>query len=385
MKNILSIIAVIIIFYSCKNNNNNSVSAQKITEANASFHFTPLSKQEQAHYRAVIEKKYQQLFPNNATNFSGQILIAKNGTVLFEKYVGLQDFYKHAPMTENSSLHLASISKTFTAVAVLRLYEQGRIKLEDIVQKYFPSFPYKDITIQQLLSHRSGLPNYLYVMDKNWDKKKLASNQDIIDFLTINKPPIAAYPNRRFQYCNTNYILLASIVEKITRQSFPDYMRDSIFLPLDMKDTYVFSKKDSAKYIPTFSASRPYPMDPYDGSYGDKNVFSTVRDLLKWDKSFYSHALLKPETIALSYEPQSVEKASTHNYGLGWRMINNNNNSKIIYHNGKWHGTNSVFVRMIQDSAVIILIGNKENRNIYRGKEFMSIFSQKYDSLHTKD
>ncbi|MCU7693425.1 serine hydrolase domain-containing protein [Haoranjiania flava] len=372
--------------FACKDGNQSKQTKHKkkwsIAQQNDSFRFAPLSESQKNSYTNAIQSKFDSLFPGE--RFNGQILIAKNGVILFEKYQGYHDFRSKTPITPHTPLHLASISKTFTGVALLRLFEQGRVSLDDTIQKFFPMLPYHGVTVRDLLSHRSGIPNYLYVMDKGWDKKKLASNMDIINFMVDNKVPKAANPNRVFQYCNTNYIILASIIEQITKQNFPDYMRDSIFLPLGMKDTYVFSKKDSANYVETYSTTRGFPMDPYDASYGDKNVYSTVQDLLKWDKSFYSAVLLRPETIRMSYMPLSNERPSVHNYGLGWRMLNNPTGDTVIYHNGMWHGTNSVFTRLVQDSAVIIIIGNKTNKNIYKGKEFARIFSKShnYDILN---
>lgn len=124
-------------------------------------------------------------------------------------------------------------------------------------------------------------------------------------------------------------------------------------------------------------------MDPYDGSYGDKNVFTTVRDLLKWDMALYTADFLKPQTIQLSFEPLSHERPSVHNYALGWRTIQSPHGDTLIYHNGFWHGTNAVFTRFVKDTAVVIIIGNKQNRNIYKGKEFGNIFSrQKNYEIH---
>lgn len=336
--------------------------------------FNPLTDAQKNYYQLEIQKKFDSLFPGET--FNGEILIAKNGEILFEKYQGYHDFKNKTPITENTPLHVASVSKPLTGAAILKLYEEDKLSLDDSVQVYIRDFPYHGITIRNLLSHRSGLPNYLYFMDKDWDKKRMASNQDIINFMIEQKVPRTASPDRAFQYCNTNYILLALIVEKITGMDFPTYMKKNIFEPLGMNNTYVFSKIDSAHYIETYSVSRPFPMDHYDCSYGDKNVYTTVRDLLKWDNVLYTGDFLKPQTIALSYQALSHERPSIHNYGLGWRMINSPAGDTVIYHNGFWHGTNAVFTRFVQDTAVVIIIGNKQNRNIYKGKEFGNIFSK---------
>ena len=287
-------------------------------------------------------------------------------------------------MTPTTSLHIASTSKTFTGMTLLRLWEQGRVSLDDDMHKFFPNFPYNGITVKQLLSHRSGLPNYLNFMDKGWDKHQKATNQDVLNFMIQNKPPIAALPNRRFQYCNTNFLLLALIIEKITRQPFPQYMKDSVFTPLGLANTYVFSIKDADDYVPTYSFSRPFPMDHLDCTYGDKNVYSTARDLLKWDKALYKGRFVKKSTLEMAYEPRSNESRSEHNYGYAWRMLIKPD-QKIIYHNGFWHGTNTCFTRLIQDTVTIIVIGNKTNGNIYRCKEIATMLTGKEDNSETDE
>lgn len=371
---LLILFSAIGIFISCNNENQDKTHIFKKKQKEEKSIFNPVSQEQKNFYTAEIQKKFDSLFPGES--FNGQILIAKNGEILFEKYQGYHDFKIKSPITENTPLHVASVSKTLTGAAVMKLYEEGKLSLDDSVQVYIPDFPYHGITIKNLLSHRSGLPNYLYFMDKDWDKKRLASNQDIINFMIEHKVPRTASPDMAFQYCNTNYILLALLVEIISGQDFPTYMKENVFKPLGMDNSYVFSKKDSANYIETYSVSRGFPMDPYDGSYGDKNVFTTVRDLLKWDMALYTADFLKPQTIQLSFEPLSHERPSVHNYALGWRTIQSPHGDTLIYHNGFWHGTNAVFTRFVKDTAVVIIIGNKQNRNIYKGKEFGNIFSR---------
>lgn len=342
------------------------------------FTFRKLSANEVAYWNTQVENYYTK---NLAPGFNGSILVAKNGQVVFEKYVGVINFATKEAITENSSFHLASISKTFTGMAILKMIEEGRLGLDDPLQKFFPELPYKGITIHMLLDHRSGLPNYLDFMDSIWDKKRKATNEDVLQFMIVHKPALQAQPDRVFHYCNTNFMLLAMVLEKITKQSYPEYMRDSLFIPLGMKQTYVFSSKDTLSYIPTYMGNRPYPMDHLDCTYGDKNIYSTVNDLLLWDKSLYQHTYINKQLLDLAFTPQSHEIKSMHNYGLAWRLFKNDNES-LIYHNGKWHGSNTVFTRVYEDTATIIILGNKLNRNIYKAKDIANIFTGKKDVLN---
>lgn len=358
---------------SVKNNHRNK---SDTTLYKPDFQFNALNPKQAAYYASSIEGFYEKRLEK--TGFNGAILVAKNGQILFEKYRGYSNFITKDTINEHTPFHLASISKTFTGMAVLRLWEDGKISLDDSLQKFFPQLPYHGITIKMLLSHRSGLPNYLYFMDSIWDKHKEMTNEDVLNALIVHHPRIQNLPDRGFQYCNTNFMLLALIVEKITGEDYPDYMKQHVFEPLGMNDTYIFSIKDTAHYIPTWSVSRPFPMDAWDCTYGDKNVYSTVNDLLLWDKSLYQHTLLKKSTLDMAFTPMSNEHRSMHNYGLAWRLFIKSGDT-VIYHNGKWHGTNTSFIRLVQDTATIIVLGNKENRNIYQAKEMEGIFNGKLE------
>ncbi len=260
-------------------------------------------------------------------------------------------------------------------MAILKLWEEKKLNLEDSVQVFFPEFPYHNITVRMMLNHRSGLPNYVYAMTKDpyW-RRRLANNNDMLQFLIEKKPTWYGYPNRAFNYCNTNYALLALIVEKVSGQSFPDYMKNNIFTPLGMANTYVFSTRDSANYKPSYQPNgRPYGIEPMDAIYGDKNVYSTVRDMFLWDQALYANRIVSAATYQEAITPTSFEKRGTHNYGMGWRLMLLPN-SKIVYHNGWWHGNNNVFTRFIDDTATIIILGNKFNKAIYAGMKIGRAF-----------
>ena len=373
-KKILSlffVFGICFLYTGCSSGDAKKISKTDTVLYSADFKFDSLNPVQAVVYTNAINDFYDKHLAK--TGFNGAILVAKNGHILFERYKGYGNFITRDTINEHTPLHLASISKTFTGMAVLKLWEEGRLSLDDSLQKYFPQLPYYGITIKMLLSHRSGLPNYLYFMDSIWDKHKEMTNEDVLNALIQYHPQMQIAPGKRFQYCNTNFLLLALIVEKISGKQFPDYMKQNVFEPLGMNDTYIFSIKDTAKYIPTWSVSKPFTMDPYDCTYGDKNVYSTAHDLFMWDRSLYQHTFLKKSTLDMAFTPMSNEVRSMHNYGLGWRLFIKNGDT-VIYHNGKWHGTNTSFIRLVQDTATIIVLGNKENRNIYMAKEMESIF-----------
>jgi len=363
-----------------------------------------LSNDEKERLIAEVKAKYETILGNKG--FSGQILIAKNGEVIFEDYKGFSNFSDKTAILPETPIHLASISKTFTGMAALKLWEEDKLDLKAPVTKYISNFPYTSVTIEQLLSHRSGLPDYTYFMEPNkyktvkvknkrgrWVKKLklikaetpfrqgLYNNQDVLDYMVAKRPAPAAMPNRVFKYCNTNFVMLALIIEKITGQDFPTYMAETIFKPLKMENTYVFSAKSIDKYTPSYNARMvPYKIEKYDCIYGDKNIYSTARDMYLWDKALTEATYVKQSTLEMAYQPQSPTNKYHHNYGLGWRILTKPNEERLVYHNGWWHGNNTVFTRLIGESATIIILGNRFNKSIYKGKEIASVFTGKVDT-----
>jgi CubicO group peptidase (beta-lactamase class C family) len=324
-----------------------------------------LDKQEFRHYVRVLNN----FFESNllSRNFNGSILIAKNGVPLFEKYVGYSDLRTKDPLTDSTPIHIASTSKTFTAIALLRLVQEGKLSLEDSIQKFFPGLPYQGVTVKMLLNHRSGLPNYVYFMEKaKWDKTKQVTNNDMLQVLYTEQPGKYYQAGKRFSYSNTNFVLLAMIIEKVTGTPFPQFMQQKFFSPLQMKHTFVFTLADMGRVISSYNYNNTvWDNDFLEGTYGDKNVYSTPRDLLKWDQALYTDQLIRKSLMDTAFTPYSNERPSVHNYGLGFRMLNLRNGKKVIYHFGRWHGFNSAFARLTEEKATIIILGNKFNRNIY--------------------
>ncbi len=370
-------ILAFIMFFSCKRSSS-SLSKEILRDTTA---FRKLSEAEKSAYRVSVQRMYDSLLLK--TNFNGAIIVAKNGEILLEEYIGYNDFNTKDTITPATPFHIASISKTFTGMAVLKLWEENKLLLTDSIQKFFPEFPYHGVTVSMLLSHRTGLPNYVYFIpqDTAWKKRgRIATNKDVLDYLIKYMPLGNGLPGRNFHYCNTNFALLALIVEKVTGQSFPGYMRNNLFIPLGMKNTFVFSIADTASYHPSYLyPAKPIGLENIDCIYGDKNVYSTVRDLLLWDRALYSNTFVSRKTFEEAIKPNSLERPSIQNYGLGWRLMMFPGN-QIVYHNGWWHGNNAVFARVIKDTATVIITGNRYNKSIYRGIHIADVFN---DSLFT--
>ena len=337
----------------------------------------PISSAEFRRINSACEHWYDSVL--RPGNFNGGILVAKNGGIIFEKYCGTGHIGGTDTITVNTPTHIASVSKTFTAMAVLKLVQDGKIQLDAEFSKYFPSFNYPGVTIRNLLNHRSGLPNYLYFMDElGWDKKAYMNNQDVFDYLVNRKAELTniSSPNTHFTYCNTNYALLALLIEKISGISYPQFIKQNFFDPLQMKNSFVFTAADSAKVNPSYDwRGGMVQLTSLERVYGDKNIYTTPRDLLKWDRVLRTNLIFKPEILEQAYTPYSNEKPGIRNYGLGWRMNIYPDGKKVIYHNGWWHGNNASFIRLTDEDVTIILMGNRFCRGTYKAKNLVSIFN----------
>jgi len=348
---------------------------------------TPVSAAEKLVLAAGCKAWYDAVLVS--TGFNGGILVAKKGTIVFEAYSGNAHIGGNDAITDSTAIHIASVSKTFTAMAVLKLWQDGKINIDEELVKYFPSFNYPGVTIRTLLNHRSGLPNYVHFINKKngWNEEKFVTNEDVYDFLVNKKAQLTdiSKPNTHFTYCNTNYTLLALLIEKISGEKFGHFINKTFFVPLGMKHSFVFDTSMKATVTPSYEWNgRLNKFNYLDAVYGDKNIYTTPRDLLIWDRALTSDKIFTDSTLRAAYSPYSNERPGVRNYGLGWRMNIYPTGKKIIYHNGWWHGNNASFIRLLNDSATIIVLGNKFNRGIYHAKEIAAVFGN-YDDLEDED
>jgi CubicO group peptidase (beta-lactamase class C family) len=349
-----------------------------------------ISQQEFSHYASASRHFFDSLFQRG---FNGSILVAKDGEIVYERYSGFKNCrQKKDSINEHTPFQIASVSKTFTAMAILKLWEEGKLDIHDEVSKYLPGFPFGGTTIKNLLSQRSGLLNYVHYMDQSgWPKNQFLTNGDLLQYIITHPTAVhGAPPGRHFEYSNTNYALLALIVEKASGQSYPEFIRKTFFEPLKMSDSYVFNLTDTGKAMKSYKRTgRAYPLEFLDVVYGDKNIYSTTHDLLKWDMALKAGILFKKSTLDSAYTPYSFEKPGKRNYGLGWRMLLEPNGKKLIYHNGWWHGNRTVFIRLLDESATIIALCNNDNTRVYASKRLSDLFGnymqgkEKFEDLDT--
>lgn len=335
--------------------------------------------------------------------FNGNVLIAEKGEIIFQKSYGYADFDTKRLLNDSSVFELASVSKQFTAMAILLLKDKGKLQLTDSLRQYFPELPYKGITIYQMLTHTSGLPDYESAMDEKWDRNKIAFNNDMIAFLAKEKLPVLFPPSTKWEYSNTAYALLASIVEKVSGQRFSAYMADHIFKPLNMNHTRIYNTRRSLKdtvanyaygYVYDDSLKKHLLPDNVadlkyviylDGIQGDGVVNSTTADLLKWDRVVKNHTLLNENTQKEMLKEQVLVDTATRlshygfgvfHYGFGVFM-EKSALGYVISHSGGWPGYITFLARNVDKDQTIIVLSNNQSNSLSIGITLQHILQDK--------
>jgi len=318
-------------------------------------------------------------------DFSGVILIAENGKTVYQKAFGYREFADQIPLQTSDIFELASVSKQFTAMIIMMLKEKGLLNYDDSVSKYL-QIPYKGMTIRNLLTHTSGLPDYQDIMDKYWDKTKVAGNPDCIEYLNKYAPRKNFEPGEKYEYSNTGYMLLASIAEKASGKDFIELCRKWIFKKLKMKSTDIRTPEEK-KATKNFAIGHIYveernkwiradsfPSSDYTIWLGNRKgpgrISSTATDLLKWDKALYTEKLIKQTTLQEAFIPMKLNNGSFSNYGFGWVVRTDPMFGKIVWHNGDNPGYKTQIMRYIDKKKTIIVLNNNAHR------DFNSIIKQ---------
>jgi CubicO group peptidase (beta-lactamase class C family) len=315
--------------------------------------------------------------------FNGCAAVLYHDTTIYQSALGFENIKSKKNLCNESAFQLASVSKMFTAVAVLKLKEQNKLDLTDNVEKYFPNFPYKNITIKNLLSHTSGLPNYFFFYYHLPKTDTLLTNKGVLDLLTLHKPAAYFKPGRRFQYNNTNFVLLALLVEKISGQSFQAFVKENIFDVCGMNNTYFFSVSDSIKNQAFSFDYRKHPIgtDEFDYVVGDKGVCSTTQDMLLFAKRLFEGKIVANINEAIKPHART---GNGRYYGLGFR-INPNGGDTIVFHNGWWHGYRTAFQYRKADKTTLVILSNRLDKNVYQTARIFNTLSAKKGTEEESD
>jgi CubicO group peptidase (beta-lactamase class C family) len=329
----------------------------KKVPANLIVHYPQMATKNVRHKLDSLLKRI-----NKRHDFHGAVLVAKNEQIVYSNQIGIADFKNKTLLNKESVFQLASVSKQFTAAAIMLLNERNQIKLTDTVNTYFPDFPYKAVTITNLLNHTAGLPKYFWVAEHKWQQEKAPTNSEMMEFLESTDVKRYFKPGSNFDYSNTGYFVLASIVEKISGTSFSSFLKKNIFEPLQMNHSYVYSFEHDSIRDNQLDGYRLYrgwrhvkiPSTVNDAIVGDKNVYTTVEDLFKWTKGLNSGSFLTKESLALMYSKGESVYGRKIPYGFGFRIDTKGENS--IYHYGKWNGFSTGLTTYLEDNLVVIVL-----------------------------
>lgn len=285
-------------------------------------------------------------------DFSGAALVARNGTILLKKAFGQADTKNNLPNTVDTRFQIASVSKTLTATAIMLLVERGTLNLQAPISAYLPNLPsaWSRVTVEQLLAHTSGIPDYL-TFDEFADRLNLTPDEVI---RVAASYPLDFEPGREYEYSNTGYVLLGKIIETVSGQTYGDFLRQTIFDPLQMSATGREQNNTplALGYISFDQPARTYPIT---NRLGDGDLLSTVDDLYKFDRALYGEALLPRTAREKMFTP-----VGTNNYGYGWE-IQAWNGKRVVSHTGGINGFASLLMRFPDDDATIILLSNIES------------------------
>ncbi len=303
--------------------------------------------------------------------FNGSVAYLEKGCLIYKKSFGLANFRSKDSLDDHSAFQLASVSKMFAAMAAMMLHEKGKLDYDADIREYLPDFPYEGITTRLLLTHRSGLPRYMSLAHDKWTNKEVPlTNDDMLDLFEEYKPNPYFTPDNGFHYCNTNYALIACIVESISGKPFAEYVQKKIFDPLGMDDSFVFHMNgDTAvsDYIDTkvmgynYRGYRPVSVrnEYLNGVTGDKGVYTSISDMIKFDRAISGNTLVADSTMKQAFTPGSPKYwKRKDNYGFGWRIKEDEDST--AYHFGWWKGFRAYYIRDNKNSKTLIVLTNKE-------------------------
>lgn len=295
--------------------------------------------------------------------FIGTVLVARGGKPILRKGYGFANREWNIPNGPDTKFRLGSVTKQFTATAILQLVEAGKLKLDDPISKYYTASPaaWSKVTIHHLLTHTSGIPSYTELPGFFQKESMFDRTPAEIVKLTQDKP-LEFEPGEKFKYDNSGYILLGYVIEKITGQKYADYLREHIFDPLGMRDTGYDTARE---IIPHRASGYTYtgmiwvnaPYLAMSLPYAAGSLYSTVDDLLIWDQALYSRKPLTAASLDKMFTPNK------ENYGYGW-FIDNKSKHKKMGHAGGINGFNTMIARYPDDKLTVIVLANMNTREV---------------------
>jgi CubicO group peptidase (beta-lactamase class C family) len=329
-----------------------------------------------------LDKLFLEVTGDPGYHFNGVVLVADGDKIIYQNAIGYADLGNHQNNSLQTRYQLASLSKVFTAIAVMQLAEKGSIQLDDPLKKYLSAFPYPDITIRQILSHTSGLPDFNEVYREK--SKHSLNNSDIIPAL-IQFGPLATKPSAEWHYSSMGYALLASLVEKVSGQAFQDFVQENICRPAGMLHSYVLSPytphTDSLRAT-NYVSNGPAPLNandslrtilesPWQTIMGPGLMVSSASDLLLFSEALFGNKILSATTMEEMY---TVVKLTNGNnarlehaplfQAMGWGVDIDQSCGQIVSHNGGSPGMTTILLRNLKTKQTVIVLQNTDNMGI---------------------
>ncbi|MEM6525526.1 MAG: serine hydrolase domain-containing protein [Bacteroidota bacterium] len=309
------------------------------------------------------------------------LLVAYKGKMLIGKGYGLRDVDSQEPITASTNMRMASVSKQFTALCILALVDQGKLKLNDNAIDYLPYPIFEGITIEQLANHTSGLPDYYEYFNKNWNKESVLENQEVLDWLATN-PERVFQPGEKWEYSNTAYLMLALIVEKVSGQEFSAFAKENVFQKAGMKNTNYYNLANPIEIAERAfcyeidSAGNINKVDGFfmNGVMGDGAVYTSINDYFQYDLALRDSAILSPQIHEIIFKTSSEYEVNGTDryYAMGWSVTDS-----TAAHTGGWYGTNTYTKRYLDRPLTYAIFMN-------RNTLFENRLLQKTDSLITQ-
>nr|NQU90803.1 serine hydrolase [Bacteroidota bacterium] len=312
-------------------------------------------------------------FCHETDMFNGAVLVARNGEVIYKNALGYADLETRTELTTNSIFNIGSVTKQFTAMALMILKEKGKLSLDDQFSKYFPGFPNAEkFTIRNLLNHTAGIPEWTVygsqfrVENRPGDFLDGITANDVYNYL-LDLDSLDFKPGEKYDYSNSGYVLLQMLVEKVSGLPFHQFLQDNIFIPMKMKNTLVWNSTKSHIPQKTTAYNEYGDRDDYNILVaGDGGIYSTIEDLFKWDQALYSDRLVSFESITEAFSPGilnngspiQVRPGSEWGYGFGW-LTKRDGTGDIVFHDGGFNGFSSYIYRDMNKKDAIILLSNK--------------------------
>lgn len=298
----------------------------------------------------------------------GIVIVLKDGQTLYKAAYGLANLENRSALTTDHLMHLGSVGKQMTSLAIMMLAQDGRLAYEDPVGKHIPELEHfgKDFTIRHLLHHTSGLTDYTDEMqDAMFDRASQPSNDDLVAALSEMDGPDMS-PGEAFEYSNPGYELLGSLIERVSGQKFPAFMQARIFGPLGMTHTFSLPNEKrradrllAMSYTGSTDAPEAYPSDDLDNLYGSGSIYTTVDDMALYDEALYAGTLLPVSALEEAFQPVNLNDGSTEPYGFGWE-IEESDGQPYVAHSGAWLGFNSDYVRILDKHLSVIVLLNRD-------------------------